>query len=155
MNQREDEILIEINKLYDDLFCTEDIIKESEKLPNKINMSLEKAKLIDDDWEDDSELSSKINNCINIENNINNISLINDEIKKYKSNSDKDIIQYELEEESIKNIIKTIKSIGKLNINSMIDSLIIKNEKNLYKLENLIIKRNLKEKLYIDLLKME
>ena len=43
-------------------FFNEDIIKESEKLPNKIKISLEKGKKID--W-DDNKLKFNIYNCIN------------------------------------------------------------------------------------------
>lgn len=44
INEREDEILEEVEKLYDELFFKEDIIKISEKLPNQIKIYLEKEK---------------------------------------------------------------------------------------------------------------
>jgi len=52
------------------------LIKESEKLPNKIKKSLEKGKALDKDWKD-NELNCVINDCINIENNIKDINLTN------------------------------------------------------------------------------
>ena len=67
-------------------------------------------------------------------------------VKKFKFNNENNIIQYELEEESIKNIIKTIKSIGIVNIKSKFDSLIIKNESDLNKLENLVFNNEKKFK---------
>jgi len=47
INNREDQLLIEIDKKLENLFYKEDIIKEKEKLPLKIKDSLEKGKLID------------------------------------------------------------------------------------------------------------
>ena len=43
----------------------ENIIKECEKLPNKIKLSLEKGKLINKEW-DNNNLNSYIYDCINI-----------------------------------------------------------------------------------------
>ena len=57
INEREDELLLEIDNKYNDNFCREDIIEESIKLPNKIKKSLEKGKLSDDDWNDNNKLS--------------------------------------------------------------------------------------------------
>jgi len=76
INEREDELLKEIDEQIDSLFVDEKLIKESEKYPNKIKLSLEKGKIIDDEWENDNKLSSIINDCINIENDIQNINNI-------------------------------------------------------------------------------
>lgn len=46
LNNREDQLLFEINKKYNELYFNESIIKECEKLPDKIKNSLEKGKLI-------------------------------------------------------------------------------------------------------------
>ena len=88
LNEREDELLLEADNKFDNLFGNEDIIKESEKLPNKIKISLEKGKLIDNEWNDNNKLSSNINNCINIENNIKNINIISNNIKNCKIYND-------------------------------------------------------------------
>ena len=80
--EREDELLLEVDKKFDEKFGNEDIIKEGEKLPNKIKISLQKGKRIDNEWNDDNKLSSIINSCINIEDNIKNISEINNDINK-------------------------------------------------------------------------
>ena len=74
LNNREDELLLEVDKKFESLFFKEDIIKESEKLPNKIKISLEKSKLIDK--YNDNELSFLINECLNIEANIQEINSI-------------------------------------------------------------------------------
>ena len=66
INNREDEVLLEIDRQYNDLFFNESLIKKSEKIPGKIKISLEKGKLIGDQWNDDNKLSSLINGCIKI-----------------------------------------------------------------------------------------
>ena len=57
------------------MYFNENLIKDSEKLPNKIRQSLEKGKALDNDW-NDNELNCLINDCINIENNIKDIKAI-------------------------------------------------------------------------------
>ena len=76
LNEREDKLLSEIDDLYDTKYFNEDIIKKGEKLPNKIELSLEKGKLIDNEC-NNNNLCSYINDCINIENNIKIINNIN------------------------------------------------------------------------------
>ena len=46
LNSREDSLLIEVEQIYNKYFFGEDIIKQGEKLPNKIKRSLEKCKII-------------------------------------------------------------------------------------------------------------
>ena len=70
INDREDELILEIDKKYNDNYIREDKIKEIEKLPNKIKLSLEKGKLINNEWDNNNKLSTIIKDCINIENNI-------------------------------------------------------------------------------------
>ena len=83
INNREDELLLEVDREFEKIYFSEDIIKEGEKLPNKIKISLEKSKLIDKEY-NDNKLSLFINNCIQIENNINDINIINENMKKCK-----------------------------------------------------------------------
>ena len=142
INEREDELLLEIDNKYNDNFCREDIIEESIKLPNKIKKSLEKGKLSDDDWNNNNKLSSLINDCINIENNIKNINYINNNIKNSKKfNNIK--IYFNPKEESINEFIKNIKTFGKINVLlcNFEDSLILKNKEDSQKLIELISKR--------------
>ena len=70
VNKREDELLLEVDKKFDEFRIKEEAFKESEKLPGKIKISLEKAQKIDKDWNNINQLNSFINHCINIENNI-------------------------------------------------------------------------------------
>ena len=80
LNKREDELYLEIDKKYDELFFKADLIKESEKLPNIVKISLEKGNIKENDWNDENKLSKIINDCIKIENTIKNLNLIYDKI---------------------------------------------------------------------------
>ena len=46
LNNREEELLLEVDKKFNNLYYNEDIIKQSESLPNKIKIYLEKGKII-------------------------------------------------------------------------------------------------------------
>ena len=69
--------MLEVNKKFDEKFGNEDKIKEWEKLHNKIKNKIKKGKLIDNRWNDNNKLSSIIYSCINVEDNIKNLNLIN------------------------------------------------------------------------------
>ena len=107
LNEREDELLLEVDKRYNEIFGDEKIIRESEKLPNRIKMSLEKGKLIDNNWNDSNKLSSILNDYINIEDNIKDINEINDNINKCKLNNEV-IMEFNLENEHLNDYIKNI-----------------------------------------------
>ena len=51
LNEREDELLLEADNIYKTKYFNEDIIKNVEKFPKKIKLSLEKGKLIDKEWD--------------------------------------------------------------------------------------------------------
>ena len=61
----------------------EDLIKERKNLTNKIKTAIDKGKIIDKEW-NENNLSSLINDCIKIENNIEEINMINNNIINYK-----------------------------------------------------------------------
>ena len=84
INQREDELLLEIDQKFDNLFFKEDLIKESNMIPNKIKLSLEKGKNINNDWNNENKLNLLINDCTIIENNIKYIDNINNNLNKCK-----------------------------------------------------------------------
>ena len=113
INEREDELLLEIDKKYNEMFGNEDLIKESEKLPNKIKISLEKGKIIDNEFNNNDKLSSTINDCINIENIIKNINIIMNNIKNYSINSKKKF-DFFSEKDSFDNFLQKIKVFGQL-----------------------------------------
>jgi len=50
LNDREDELLKEIDNYFNNSFFSENLIKEGEKLPQKIKISLEEGKLIEKEW---------------------------------------------------------------------------------------------------------
>ena len=68
---------------------------------------------MDNNW-DDNKLNEFIYECINIENNINEINKINDEIKKCKLNSDLEIVFEPEEDNKINNLLENIKSFGNI-----------------------------------------
>ena len=115
INEREDLLLLEVDKKYDkSFFKDEEIIKLSDKLPSKIKISLEKGKLINNEWNDKDKLNSKINDCINIENNIKNIKEINESIKKYNSNSINIRFTPEEKDNEFKEFLENIKNFGEI-----------------------------------------
>ena len=122
LNEREDKLLSEIEKQYNELYFKEEMIKRSEKLPKKMNSSLEKGKIVNNEWDNDDKLNYIIFNCVNIENNIKEINEINDCIKKYKATNSR--IKFFPEEEEFNrnlNIIKTFGEIRTINDLKLID----------------------------------
>ena len=110
LNDREDELLLEVDKLFEKNFPKDDIIKQGEKTPNQIKYYLEKGKILNDDWNDNNKLISNINKCINIENNIKNIVEMNETIKKHNSKTIN--IKFLTEENEINNFLENIKTFG-------------------------------------------
>ena len=115
LNEREDKLLLEVDKKFEEKFFNENIIKESEKMPNKIKACLEKREIIEDDWKDENKLSLLIYHCINIENNIKNINIINENIKKYNSFNDFKMRFLPEKDDEIKKIIDIIKTFGDID----------------------------------------
>ena len=133
INGREDQLLLEVDKNYDNMFFEEEFIKQNEKLPNKIKLSLEKCNIAESDWSDKKKLNVLINNCINIENNIKDINIINEKIQKYNLTNIKDEINFIIDENEMENLQKLIKSFGEIeSLKIFEDSLIIKNN-NVYR----------------------
>ena len=83
VDERENELLKEVEKKYEEVYFNEKFVKLGEKLPKRIKESLEKGSLIDKEW-DKNKLNFLINNCIIIENNISDIKKINENIEKCK-----------------------------------------------------------------------
>ena len=100
LNEKEDEIMLKIDNKYQEEFFDENMIKQSELLPKKIEKSLEKGKLINKIKNEKGEikLNQFINDCIIIENNIISINKIKDSMNKLNSKQ-KGKIFYENEEE--------------------------------------------------------
>ena len=115
LNEREEILLLEIDKIYNTNYFNEDLIKKGEELPKQIKLSLEKGKLIDKEWNND-KLYSYINDCINIENNIKNLNIFEKNINNYKSNNQLKIEFYP-KEEQINIFLSSLNSFGKINYN--------------------------------------
>ena len=115
INVREDEILLQVDKKYEDLYFKEDIVKESEKLPKKVKLSLDNGRQINKEWNDDNKLNLFINDCINIEKNIDYISAMVDIIEDNKK-IDIEIVFIPGESE-LNSFLDKIKSFGDLKCN--------------------------------------
>ena len=116
LNEREEELLSEVDHQFNSKFINEDIIKKREKLPKQIKLSIEKGKSIDKEW-DEKNLYSYINDCINIENYIKIVNNINDKINK---SNIKNKIKFKFipKENQLDSITKTIKSFGNIYYNA-------------------------------------
>ena len=113
LNEREDKLILEIDNKFNEIYFEESIIKNIEKLPNKVKISLDKGKLIDKEWKD-LELKLMLNDCINIENNIQYINEINQNINKFNSNNNIKI-EFIPKEEGINEFLEKVKQFGKIN----------------------------------------
>ena len=145
INNREDVLLLEIDKQFKNAFFSEEVIKNSEKLPNKIKLALEKCKSLDKEDYNENKISILINECFNIENNIKDINNINENIKKCNNANNLEIL-FSPEEDGVNKFLEDIKVFGNINnldkniINDLINSLCIiqKDKKNI--IQNSIIK---------------
>ena len=114
LNNREDFLLLKVDEIFENIFFDENTIKNYNKLPNKIKLSLEKSKLINiEDYKSNDELISLIEKCINLENNIKEIDDIKKNIKKYENSNDYQT-KFIPEEKEINNFIDKIKNYGKI-----------------------------------------
>jgi hypothetical protein len=77
-----------------------------------MNSSLEKGKIVNNEWDNDNKLNYIIFNCVNIENNIKEINEINDCIKKYRATNRK--IKFFPEEEEFHQNLKIVESFGEI-----------------------------------------
>ena len=82
INEREEQLLLEIDKLFDELYVKEEIIKKNEKLPKQVENSLEITKKINVEWNEINNLNSFINDCIIIEKNIDDINMIKENLER-------------------------------------------------------------------------
>ena len=111
LNEREDKLLLELDEIYNDEYFKEDIIKKGDKLTKQIKINLEKGKILNKEWDNNNDkLIDRINDCLNIENNIQNIVEINKNIKK--CNSKKINIKFIAEDEKNSILIDKIKNFG-------------------------------------------
>ena len=112
INEREDQLLWNVDKQFDELFFKEELIKEGEKLPNKIKISLENGKKIVKEW-DDNKLNILINDSLNIENNIKDINHIEKTIQKSNLN-DSSKIKFAHSNEEFNQLLDLLKKFGNI-----------------------------------------
>ena len=113
INNREDQLLLEIDNKYNEKYLKEESFKQIEKFPDKIKTLIKKGKLIDNEWNDDNKLNIIIKDCIDIENNIKNINLLYDKIKQ-SNNINSNLKFYPEKEEEIDLFLEKIKHFGKI-----------------------------------------
>ena len=87
------------------------MLKESQKLPNKIKISLEKGEKLCKEMNDNVNVNSLVYDCLNIENEIKDINLINENIKKFSSVN----TQIVFISGNIEDILESIKKFGSIN----------------------------------------
>ncbi len=133
LNDREDELLLEINKKFNKHYFNEELIKKGEKLPDKVKESLKIGKELNKKWNND-ELINIIYHCINIENNIKDINLINESIQKSNSHTKQKMTFTSNEDE----IINKIKTLGIINYGFNITKDIIKKDEDIKMISNWI-----------------
>ena len=115
LNDREDELLLEADKIFSNTYGDENIIKDGEKLPNKIKIALSEGKKLDSDWNDnDNDINKKIYDCINIEKIIEDINKINEGVKKCKINNEINI-EFTPEENGVNDFLMNIKEFGSVS----------------------------------------
>ena len=116
LNEREDEILLEIDDKFNNLYFKEELFNQSEKLPNNIKINANDIKWSKTNYNEinNDKLNFRINDCLEIENNIQNIKKINESIQK--CNSKKSIVKFVPQNErELDEFLKTIKIFGKIN----------------------------------------
>ena len=116
INEREEQLLSEVDNMFNNNYFDENIIKKGEKLPKQIKLSLEKGKLIDKEW-DNNNLISYVNDCIKIENNIKEINIIDEKVNKFQQ---KNLIKLEFfpKGEPLNIFLKSLSSFGKISLNN-------------------------------------
>ena len=117
LNNREEELLIKVNNIYEEIFFKEEAVKECEKLPHKIKISLEKGKSLENDDKEDKKVFL-INGCIKIENNLKEINILNENISKFNK-LNKINIKFTPDEDEIKSELERIKSLGKIELENL------------------------------------
>ena len=158
LNNREDELLLEVDKKYNNIYFNDSIMKESEKLPNKIKLSLEKVCVIDKEY-NDNNLSLFISDCINIENNIKEINTIKEKIDKCNELDNFKITFIEENGEEVNKLLENIKEFGCFDnifkeINNPWTTEILNHDTFLYTLkDNNYLAEKTKQNGYINLIK--
>ena len=114
LNEKENKLLLEVDEKYNEIFLKDDLFKKTETLPNKIKISLEIGKKLNEDW-NENNLSAKISECINVENNIKDLNILKNNANKIHSKIKKEII-FDLDEKEINEFLEKITNLGNIMI---------------------------------------
>ena len=128
LNEKEDRLLLELDNSYNEIYLKEDLPQKCEKIFKKLNISLEKGRKIESQFEDGLKLNLTIYNCIQFEKKINLFS-VNEAINKCNILKDFQFKFIQEKNNDINSIINSIKNFGnfnKINFN-FIESNIIDN----------------------------
>ena len=110
INNREDELINNVEKKFEETFFKEDFIKKIEKLPKKVENTLKKGKSLNVNDKENNHINEFIYNYISLEKYIEDIKILNLNIAKCKSL--KPNIKLYLNEEEINYFNNKLKSFG-------------------------------------------
>ena len=140
LNERETQLLFDIDKEFELYYFNENIIKENEKLPKKVKILLETGKKLENEMINNNniDINSLINNCISIEQTIKQINILNEKVKNQEDSKPLVIeFLYQNEFNNIKDYIQKFGIIGPNILIKLDNSSIIKdNNLLIYGLEN-------------------
>ena len=111
MNENKEEIKLSIQKVFTKL-RNEINNREDQLLAEVDNYFIEKGKAIENEWKDETKIISLINDCINIEDDMSNIKIIDNNIQKYSAIENKKIIFYPILDEDINKFLQKVKDFG-------------------------------------------
>ena len=107
INEREGQLLLELDNIFENTYFNEELIKKGEKITSQIKCILEKGRLTIKEWNEKNKLIERINDCIKIEYIIETIREIIENIEKCIS--DKIKIIFLQENEYYEHLIEDIK----------------------------------------------
>ena len=126
LNNREDQLLIEVDKIFEKKFNEEkedNIIKEKNFL-EKIKIFLDKGKIVEKEWDKNNNKIILVNDCTNIEKAINKINNTKTSLESYKSQDKK--VKFFSQPDDIINSIKILgtfdKKINQQEVNIIVDN---------------------------------
>ena len=117
INQREDQLLLIVEQVYEKYFFNKNFSKDIDKIKNKLNLSFNKELNILNEYDkDEINFISLINDCLIIEDCIKEINFLKENYEKYENNKTI-IIDLKLKEEEIK-FLNNIKNLGNIYPNN-------------------------------------
>jgi len=115
INEREDELLLSVDNQFKCLEDKDNIIKQSERLPKKVKQIIQNGKSINKD--NNKKISAIVNDCINIENSIEEIKKMNQKMSEFKC-IDMNKIDFRPNENELDDFVEKINKFGKIIFSS-------------------------------------